>query len=86
MTASGRMHAAKIATSPRLQRVHALLSDGDWHSTYEVIAGARVAAVNSIISELRENGFYIEGRWDRDERTGQRIYLYRMPFAGLAAE
>ena len=79
------MHAARIERSERLQRVHALLSDGAEHSTYEIIAEARVAAVNSIISELRENGFYIEGRWDRDVRTGKRIFRYRMPFSGLGA-
>ncbi len=79
------MHAARIEFSERLQRVHALLSDGAEHSTYEIIAGAQVAAVNSIIAELRENGFYIEGRWDKDRRTGRRVYRYRMPFAGRAS-
>jgi len=79
------MHAARIERSERLQRVHALLSDGAEHSTYEIIAGAQVAAVNSIIAELRDNGFYIEGRWDRDKRTGRRVYRYRMPFAARVA-
>ena len=79
------MHAALFERSERLQRVHALLSDGTEHSTMEIIAGAQVAAVNSIVAELRENGFYIEGRWSKDERTGKRIFLYRMPFAGRTA-
>lgn len=79
------MHAAKIERSPRLQRVHALLSDGAEHSTREIMAEAHVCAVNSCVAELRDNGFYIEGRWARDERTGQRIFLYRMPFAGRTA-
>ncbi len=78
------MHAARIEHSPRLQRVHALLSDGAEHSTYEIIAKARVAAVNSIIAELRANGFYIEGRWDRCPRTDARIFLYRMPVGAKA--
>ena len=79
------MHAARIERSPRLQRVHALLSDGQEHSTMEIIAEAKVAAVNSCVAELRENGCYIEGRWSKDARTGARIFLYRMPFAGLGA-
>lgn len=79
------MHAARIESSPRLQRVHALLSDGAEHSTLEIVAGARVCAVNSIVAELRENGCYIECRQAKDPLTGRRVWLYRMPFAGLAA-
>lgn len=79
------MHSARLERSERLQRVHALLSDGAEHSTREIMAEAHVCAVNSCIAELRDNGFYIEGRWDTDKRTGRRIYLYRMPFAGRTA-
>ena len=79
------MHAARFERSERLQRAHALLSDGDWHSTRDLVANAQICAVNSVIAELRENGFYIEGHWTRDPATGQRIYVYRMPFAGLSA-
>lgn len=78
------MHAARIERSERLQRVHALLSDGAEHSTYDIIAEAKVAAVNSIVAELRDNGFYIECRRARDPLTGRPIWRYRMPFAGLA--
>ncbi|MYA88796.1 MAG: hypothetical protein F4X97_10160, partial [Boseongicola sp. SB0662_bin_57] len=53
------MHAASLDRSPRLQRVHALLSDGVERSTLEIIAKAKVCAVNSCISELRVNGFRI---------------------------
>ena len=73
------MHAARIVSSPRLQRVHAFLSDGREHSTFEIAAGAQVCAVNSAISELRVNGYYIECRQVRNRTTGQRIWLYRMP-------
>jgi len=72
---------AKIERSSRLQRVHELLSDGAWYSTRDIIEQAHVAAVNSCIAELRANGFYIEGRCDRDMATGAKIFLYRMPFA-----
>ena len=73
------MHAARIVSSPRLQRAHALLSDGMEHSTFEIVTGAQVCAVNSVISELRANGYYIECRQVRNPVTGQRIWLYRMP-------
>ena len=79
------MHAARIERSERLQRVHGLLSDGEWHSTRDIMREADVCAVNSVAAELRENGFYIEGKWSKDPITGRRIFLYRMPFAGLSA-
>lgn len=50
------MHAARIHTSERLQRVDTLLADGNPHSTMEIIHAANVCAVNSIIAELRANG------------------------------
>ncbi len=73
------MRAARIDRSPRLQRAHALLSDGRERSTLEIITGAGVCAVNSVISELRANGYYIECRQVRNPATGQRLWLYRMP-------
>ncbi len=71
------MHAARFEHSPRLQRVHQLLSDGVERSTLEIVTGAQVCAVNSCISELRENGFYIECRQRGSGDTA--IFLYRMP-------
>lgn len=65
------MNYAKIANSPRLQRVDALLSDGEWHSTRDIVRGADVCAVNSAIAELRANGREIESR------TQNRIWYYR---------
>ena len=79
------MHAARIERSERLQRVHALLSDGSEYSTLEIVSKAQVCAVNSIIAELRENGCYIECRRARDPLSGRPIWRYRMPFAGRAA-
>lgn len=53
------MHAARLSHSDRLQRVRALLADGLPRTTMEIIAQARVCAVNSIIAELRHNGLAI---------------------------
>lgn len=49
------MHAATL-TSPRLQRVLALLADGHAHTTRDVVRRARVMAVNACMSELRTHG------------------------------
>lgn len=40
MTRSGTIHYAKIENSDRLRRVLAVLSDGQPHSTLEIIAYA----------------------------------------------
>ena len=73
------MHAARLDSSPRLQRVHALLADGTERSTLEIVRAARVCAVNSCIAELRANGFQIECRRGRAAASGEPLWLYRMP-------
>ena len=73
------MHAARLARSPRLRRVHALLTDGKEHSTLEIVNGAQVCAVNSIVAELRANGADINCR-----RTGD-VWYYRMNVQQVAA-
>lgn len=49
------MHAGPL-TSPRLQRVLAVLSDGKPHTTRDIVRRARVMAVNACVSELRFHG------------------------------
>jgi hypothetical protein len=70
------MHAARIEHSERLQRVLALLSDGAWHSTLDVVFAARVCAVNSCIAELRANGVRVDCR-----RIGKDRFEYRLAAA-----
>jgi Helix-turn-helix domain len=53
------MNAATLDNSDRLQRVFKLLSKGGEYTTLEIIQKAGVCAVNSIISELRANGYDI---------------------------
>ncbi len=67
------MHAARIDQSARLQRVAAVLADGKWHSTLDILIGAGVCAVNSCVSELRANGLTIECR-----RVGRERFEYRL--------
>lgn len=63
------MHAASITSSERLQRVLAVLEDGEEHTTYEILHQAQVCAVNSIVAELRTNGYHIDCR-----RRADRFY------------
>ena len=77
------MHAASLDRSPRLQRVHALLSDGVERSTLEIIAKAKVCAVNSCVAELRANGCRIACR--QEVAAGKRTWLYRMILPGKEA-
>ncbi|CQR43688.1 hypothetical protein THICB3320738 [Thiomonas sp. CB3] len=65
------MHYARIDTSPRLQRVAALLADGRAYTTLDIVQAAGVCAVNSAIAELRWNGYSIECRREGD------VWVYR---------
>lgn len=69
------MHAAPL-TSPRLQRVLALLRDGRPHTTRDIVRRARVMAVNACISELRHHGAEIACSVQLIK--GQRRFYYTM--------
>lgn len=69
------MHAGKLENSPRLQRVLRYLRYKTVATTMEIMQGCQVCAVNSIVAELRENGFTI----DCTAVKGQRgVYQYRL--------
>ena len=53
------MNAASIEKSARLNRVLDLLSRGGEFTTLDIIKQANVCAVNSIIAEIRQNGYDI---------------------------
>jgi len=53
------MHAAKVDSSARLQRVLEVLLDYKPHTTRDIIREAFCCAVNSCIAELRANGYDI---------------------------
>jgi len=67
------IHAAKIESSKRLMRVLALLSDGRAYTTREIIQNANVCAVNTCITELRENGYKIDCSC-----IGRGLFEYRL--------
>ncbi len=77
MNSTATMHAARLEKSPRLQRVLEVLSDGQAHTTYEIVQQAQVCAVNSIVAELRQNGYSIDCR-----RRADRFYYQLMKEAG----
>jgi hypothetical protein len=66
------MHAANIEKSERLVRVLDLLSQSGEFSTLDIIRQANVCAVNSIVAELRQNGFEINC-----QRRGDK-WFYRL--------
>jgi hypothetical protein len=67
------MKAARIETSPRLQRMLALLATGGEHSTLDIIVAAGVCAVSACAAELRANGYDVRCR-----RVGRGRWLYSL--------
>lgn len=68
----GRIHAADIRNSKRLQRVYRLLEDGRWYSTRAIQRLANVCNPNTAKAELIANGCKVEC-----EQRGKRFF-YRM--------
>lgn len=69
------MNAAPLS-SPRLQRVLAVLKDGRPHTTRQIVRKGRVMAVNACISELRQHGAEIHCQCRRV--NGARRFYYTM--------
>lgn len=69
------MNAAPLS-SPRLQRVLALLRDGRPHTTRMIVRKARVMAVNACVAELRQHGAEI--LCHRARVNGAWRYYYTM--------
>lgn len=69
-----RMHAANIENSPRLQQVLSYLRKGP-ATTFEIVMGCGVCAVNSIIAELRANGYVITCTPVKGQRG---VYIYEL--------
>lgn len=75
------MNHANLEKSQRLIRVHNLLSSGKEYTTRDIVMQANVCAVNSIISELRENGSNI-----KCERRGDKWYYRKTATANPQQE
>ena len=73
------MHHAKIETSDRLQRLLALLRQGGWWTTRDLMLGTGSCAQATDISELRQNGFDIESRRLQEMLGSNRqVWSYRL--------
>jgi hypothetical protein len=72
------MHAARIAESPRLQRVVAFLRErGNRGATsLEIAQECAVVAPSTYISELRANGLTVRSQQERTTDTGARVWRY----------
>ncbi len=88
MSRTGRIHAARLDRSPRLQLLLALLIERGQRgaTTREIVVAllGKVVAVNSCIDELRENGFFIPCESERETDQGGHVYRYR--FTGFAPQ
>lgn len=73
----GRIRAARLATSPRLQSVHALLKTGLKYSTKDISDMTGYYAISAIASELRRNG--IDVRCRPQTENGRKVYYYWIP-------
>ena len=76
------MHAARLESSPRLQRVLEFLLHGEGRTTMDIVIGAEVCAVNSCIAELRDNGFDID--CSQSGPRDSRVWVYELRNAAEA--
>lgn len=72
------MKYARLSASTRLRRVHKLLGDGRWHSSWEITAKCRVVAPGTCVSELRAQGARVEVEQRLSGAPLQRVWYYRM--------
>ena len=68
----GKIHAADLRTSKRLQRAYFFLFDGQWHTTREIQNGADICNPNTAKAELIDNGCEVECA------QNGRYFYYRM--------
>lgn len=75
---TGRIHAAKTVTDRLDKALRVLRRRGETGATtMEIIQAAKVCAVNSIVSELRELGYVIE--CERQAKDRWRYWLLSEP-------
>lgn len=85
MTRTGTMHAAKLEDSPRLRKVLDYLRRTGPATTIQIVKGCDVCAVNSIIAELRSNGFVIICTAVKGQRGVYQYQLQEAPQMSLWA-
>ena len=68
---------AKLATSERLQAVKAVLDDGGWHTTRDIMLGANTVSPAACVAELRSNGLTVLSQCTR-QPNGRSLWQYRL--------
>ena len=81
---AGKMHRRNAATNPRLQRLLAFLRDGP-KTNVEIGGHMKSTSASTIVSDLRQNGFDIRGRYLRMTKDRHKIYLYTLVESDKAA-
>lgn len=69
-------HYAKFNNSPRLQSIANLLSDGKWHTTWNIIWESKTVCPAVGIAELRANGFTIRSKSEFLKK--KRVWSYQL--------
>ncbi len=74
------IHAARLETSPRLQRVRDFLVERGsmGATTLEIIRKADVCAVNTAVAELRACGLKIRCEYERETESRSRVFRYKL--------
>ncbi len=77
---NGKIHAAVLENSPRLQRVLTYLRamGPRGATTMEIVIGARVAVAGTAVSELRSNGISVDCKMETEKGGRTRIYRYTL--------
>lgn len=57
-------HHTNLENSERLQAALEALRDGQWHDGFTLAQAARTLAIGSTISDLRDNGYEIDHRYN----------------------
>jgi hypothetical protein len=70
-------HFARLSSSPRLRRALRVLQAANGAlTTYELMRKAKICAVSSVVSELRNNGAEITCR--QEVTNGRRRFYYTL--------
>lgn len=81
------MHAAKLASSPRLQRILSYLKEAGQQgvTSLQIVHSCNVVAPATYVSELRQNGYIVSCDFEGTTPTGAKVYRYRLASELFAA-
>lgn len=75
----GKLHAARLSSSPRLQRLLEVLeAHPGGISTLQIVLLTNSCAVHSDVSELRDNKIDVRHWYAGKTANGRRVSMYRL--------